>query len=187
MSSSSVVAGVILTVAAVSLNWLFMGPAVTGLNILLIISLVAWSATRAGRTRLNRLVGPLFVSSIVIQCFHFVEEYMGRVYEILPAVFSLKPLESRSFLLFNLIWFGIFLVAAVGVFKRNSLALLAVWFMALVSGIGNPLIHGWHAIQTGGYAPGLATALVNLPVGVALVMFLTGSIGHDERGRSDDS
>ena len=169
------------------MNAIYLGPPVILLNIGLIASLLAWLTTGGGVPFPNRLIGPIFLVSIAVQTCHFLEEYAGRLYEILPPVFGLSPLPAHKFVVFNLIWIGIFLLSAVGVFKRVRIALLPVWFMALVGGIGNTIIHGWHAIQSGGYSPGVATALVNLPLAVVLIILLTGSVRQVDRGRSFDS
>jgi hypothetical protein len=160
-----------------------MGPAVIFLNIGLILSLLAWLATGVGQTQPHRLIGPLFLASIAVQVLHLVEEYGGRFYELLPALFDQYPWQPQRFVVFNLIWIGIFLVAAVGVFKRIRLAYLAVWFMALVGGVGNAIFHTWLAIQNAGYAPGVATALINLPLGIALVYFLCQPTWQDPSSR----
>jgi len=160
-----------------------MGPAVILLIAGLIASLVAWLTTGGGRPFPKRLVGPLYLASIAVQTCHFVEEYAGRLYEILPPLFNLSPLPAQKFVVFNLVWIGIFLVSAVGVFRRVRLALLPVWFMALIGGIGNSLFHGSLAIQGGGYTPGVVTALVNLPLGVVLVMLLAGAKGRVDQER----
>lgn len=185
----SVIAAVILTAGAVGLNTLIMGRAVILLNIGLIASLLAWSAAGVGQTQPHRLVGPLFLASIAVQMLHLIEEYGGRFYELLPALFDQDPWQPQRFVVFNLVWIGIFLVAAVGVFKRVRLAYLAVWFMALVGGIGNAIFHIWLAIQSTGYAPGVATALINLPLGIALVYFLCQPQWQDpasRRGRATE-
>lgn len=179
MNRFSVAASVILTAAAIGLNTIVMGPAVILLNIGLIASLLAWLTTGAGRPFPHRLVGPLYLASITIQIFHFLEEHAGRLYELVPPMFNLSPLTAQKFVVFNLIWIGIFLVSAVGVFRCVRMALVPVWFMALIGGIGNSIFHSWLALQGGGYAPGLATALVNLPLGIALVYLLVKTKGAE--------
>jgi len=160
-----------------------MGPVVILLNAGLIASLLAWLTTGGGHPYPKRLVGPVYLASITIQILHFSEEYTGRLFELAPPLFNLSPLPAQKFLVFNLIWIGIFLVAAVGVLRRIRLALLPVWFMALIGGIGNSIFHTWLAVQSGGYVPGLATALVNLPVGVALVYLLAKPAGQDSTSK----
>ena len=174
---ATVFVAVVLTAAAIMVNALVMGPAVILLNIGLAASFLAWLTTGAGRPYPPRLVGPLFLASISIQTFHFVEEFTGRVYEFVPPLFNLSPFPAQKFAVFNVIWIGIFLFSAAGVFKHVRLALLPVWFMALIGGIGNSIFHTWLAVQSGEYAPGLATALINLPLGIALVYLLANPKG----------
>jgi hypothetical protein len=176
---ATIVVAVVLTATAVTLSALIMGPAVILLNIGLIASFLAWLTTGGGRPFPNRLVGPIYLASIAVQTCHFIEEYAGRVYELLPPMFELSPLPPQRFVLFNLVWIAVFLAAAIGVFKRARLSLLAVWFMALLGGIGNAFFHGWLAIQAGGYAPGVITALVNLPFGITLVFLLARPKGQN--------
>lgn len=176
---ATVVIAVLLTAAAISVNAMVMGPAVILLNIGLVASLLAWLTTGAGRPYPPRLVGPLYLASISIQTFHFVEEFTGRVYELVPPLFNLNPFSARQFAVFNVIWIGIFLFSAAGVFKHVRLALLPVWFVALIGGIGNSIFHTWLAVQSGEYAPGLATALINLPLGIALVYLLAKPKGQN--------
>ena len=164
-----------------------MGPAVILLNIGLMASLLAWLTTGARRPFPHRLVGPLYLASIAVQTCHFIEEYAGRLYELVPPLFNLSPLPAQKFVVFNLIWIGIFLVSAVGVFKRVRMALIPVWFMALIGGIGNSIFHTWLTVQGGAYAPGLATALVNLPLGCALVMLLVGWKPNNTRNMNTDN
>jgi hypothetical protein len=167
-----VIVAVVLTAAAVGLNTLVMGPAVILLNIGLAASLLAWLASGAGRLFPQPLLGPFFLVSIAVHTLHFAEEYAGRLYQLVPPMFDLAPLPSRQFAVFNLIWIGIFFVSAVGVFRRVRLALLPVWFMALIGGFGNAVIHSWISVRVGGYVPGLITSLVNLPLGITLVIML---------------
>ena len=183
---ATIIAAVLLTAAAVTFNVLFMGPAVILLEIGLAASLLAWLATGAGRHFPQPLVGPIYLASIAIQILHFSEEYAGRLFELAPPLFNLSPLPAQKFLVFNLIWIGIFLVSAVGVFRRVRLTLLPVWFMALIGGIGNSIFHTWLAVQSGGYAPGLATALINLPLGIALVAMLVGWNPHSTQQTQPD-
>jgi hypothetical protein len=174
---AAVVIAVVLTAAAITVNALVMGPAVILLNIGLVASLLAWLTTGGGRPFPTRLVGPIYLASIAAQTCHFIEEYAGRLYELAPPLFDLSPLPAQKFVVFNLIWIGIFLVSAFGVFRRVPLALLPVWFMALIGGIGNSIFHTWLAVQSGEYAPGLATALINLPLGIALAYLLANPNG----------
>ena len=167
-------AGIVMTAAAVGLNFLAMGPVVMLLNLGLIAALFAWLANGAGCRTPHRMLGPLYLSTIPMLMLHGVEEYSGRLYETLPPRFGLKPIQPGHFAAFNLVWLMIFLVAAIGVFRGVRLSLLVVWFVALLGCIGNAVFHGWLALQSGGYEAGVVTAMLNLPLGVMLVILLVG-------------
>jgi hypothetical protein len=175
---------VVLTFLAIGVNFLTMGPAVILLNIGLVAALIAWITTGEDWRDPHRLIAPFFVASIVVQALHFTEEYRGRLYETLPPLFGFDPFTAKQFGMFNIVWLVIFMTAAVGVFKGVRLALLVVWFMALLGCIGNALFHGWLAIRIGGYVPGVVTAFFNLPLGIILIALLTGPQGRDDLKRS---
>ena len=173
-----------LTFAAVVINFFTMGPAVILLNIGLIAALIAWLTTGEDWREPHRLIPPLFVASIVVQTLHFVAEYRGRLYETLPPLFGLEPIGATRFAIFNGAWLMLFAAAAVGVYLGHRLALLMVWFMALLGCIGNALFHGWLATKSGSYTPDVVTALFNLPIGIFLIALLTGPQGRDDLERS---
>jgi hypothetical protein len=173
-----------LTPAAVVINFLAMGPAVILLNIGLIAALIAWLTTGEDWREPHRLIAPVFVASIVVQALHFSAEYQERLYETLPPLFGLEPIGATRFAAFNGVWLLIFVVAAIGVYRKHRLALLMVWFMALLGCIGNAVFHGWLAMRSGGYSPDVVTALLNLPIGVFLIALLTGPQGRDDLERS---
>lgn len=173
-----------LTFAAVVINFLTMGPAVILLNIGLVAALIAWLTTGEDWREPHRLIPPIFVASIVIQTLHFVAEYRSRLYESVPPLFALEPIGATKFAIFNGVWLVVFGAAAVGVFKGHRLALLMVWFMALLGCIGNAVFHGWLAMRSGGCTPDVLTALLNLPIGVFLIALLTGPQGRDDLERS---
>lgn len=140
----------------------------------LVTALLAWLATGAGRHRPHRMVGPLYLVTIPMLILHGVEQSSGRLYDTLPRRFGLEPFQASQFVGFNLVWLAIFLLAAVGAFSGNRLSLLVVWFVALLGCIGNALFHGLIALQDGAHVPGVITALINLPLGVALAILLGG-------------
>lgn len=176
-----------LTFAAVVINFITMGPTVIPLNIGLIAALIAWLTAGEDWREPHRLISPIFIASIMVQTLHFMAEYRARLYETLPPLFGFEPIGANQFAIFNGVWLLIFLTAAVGVYKGQRLALLMVWFMALLGCIGNALFHGWLATQSGGYTPDVVTALLNLPIGVFLIALLTGPQGRDDLERSATS
>jgi hypothetical protein len=80
---------------------------------------------------------------------------------------------------------------AVILLNAGLIASLLAW---LTTGAGRPcpqrlvlpLFLASIAVQGGGYAPGLATALINLPLGVALVVVLAGGKPHNPPNVNSD-
>jgi len=109
-----------------------------------------------------------FLALICVQALHSLEEYAGRLWEVFPPARAVSGLISgdleRGFVTFNL------LLVAFGVWcwlfpvRRgwaSAVPLAWLWVaIELVNGIGHP---AWSIVQ-GGYTPGLATALVLLPL-----------------------
>ncbi len=164
------------TVVAVIATLEFMGRATFFLNIGLVLSLLFWFSTQS--TAADTFAGVLrpYLAAIVIQCCHFLEECVAGIYEQVPDLFG-YALSPTRFFTFNVVWIVVFILAAVGVRARIRLALLPFWFLAIVGGIGNGVLHSAIALWRGAYFPGLVTALVAFPVGVMLLVRLIRSPG----------
>jgi hypothetical protein len=110
---------------------------------------------------------------------HSVEEYLGRLYlEFPPArmVSSAFSADLRTgFVRFNvlLVAFGVWCwLFPVRRGWRSAGSFIAVWIaIELLNGIGHP---AW-SLYVGGYTPGVATALVLLPLTLVLLFSLTRS------------
>lgn len=81
-----------------------------------------------------------------------------------------EPWSSRQFLLFNVVWLAIILVATLGAARQWRPAYVVTLFLAIGGGIGNGLGHVALAIRAGGYFSGLYTAPFALLAGTALLI-----------------
>jgi hypothetical protein len=113
-----------------------------------------------------------FLGLVVIQAFHSIEEYRGRLYDVfLPArvVSGMISMNLRQgFIIFNvtLVAFGLWCFFWP-VRKRWAVASGLMWLwvgIELLNGIG----HSTWSLARGGYTPGVATAPVLF--GVALYL-----------------
>lgn len=98
-----------------------------------------------------------------LQAAHFFEEAVTGFSARLPALFGLPPMPEAVFVGFNVSWLALWGLSVAGIRSGRRDALFAAWFLAIagmVNGVGHPLL----ALVTGGYFPGLFTAL---PVGLA--------------------
>jgi hypothetical protein len=82
------------------------------------------------------------------------------------------PWPTEFFVTFNLFWLGMWGVSVWALRARWHAALVPLWFLGIagaVNGIAHPVL----AAGSGGYYPGLVTALLVGAAGVALLRRLT--------------
>jgi len=97
------------------------------------------------------------------QSVHFAEEASTGFHERLGALFGLDAMPFSFFVAFNLAWIGIWVASIPGLRSGRPTAFFAAWFLAIagaVNGVAHPLL----AVASGGYFPGLVSAI---PVGAA--------------------
>lgn len=169
------VAGVVVASAA-ALTLATMGTAASMLVIALAISYALW-IRRASWPSGNSVVA-LYTVAVLIQCAHLAEEYRGGFHRLFPPVFGVDPWSGRRFLLFNLAWLAVFIIAGIGLVRGNRLAYLAALFLALGGGIGNGLGHLALAARESGYFPGVYTGTLALIAGSALMLRLMQTRGE---------
>jgi hypothetical protein len=118
-------------------------------------------------------------------CLHFLEEYLTGFHRAFPSLFGYQWSEQR-FVAFNLLWFAVFILAALGIYRRMAAAYLIVIFFALVAGIGNGIGHILLSLAEGGYFPGLGTSPLLLMVGIMLLRRLFGRVEQFGEGKFDN-
>jgi hypothetical protein len=169
--SREIVLGGVAVTVAIFLQLQFMGPAVMGLNVGLVVSYLAWLSGVYPKKDARRL-GSLYLVGIAIQCLHLCEEYLTGFHTVFPEWAFGYRWSDRVFVSFNLVWLSVFVLAAWGVFNNVRLAYLVVWFFALIGGVGNGIFHPVLSVIWSGYFPGLVTSLPHFVVGVLLVIEL---------------
>jgi Protein of unknown function with HXXEE motif len=116
---------------------------------------------------------PMYLIAAAVQCLHFTEEYLTGFQRQFPKLMGYEWSDSR-FVAFNMAWLVLFLLAALGVYRRVSLAYLVVLFLALAGGVANGVGHLLLSATQGKYFPGLATAPFCLLAGIGLLTQLFG-------------
>lgn len=168
-------AGVVALIGAQS-AW--MGRAVVGLDVGLIVAFAFWSRRGPVVPRARRHISSLFLVGIGVQALHFAEELATGFQKTLPAFFGYAWSDAR-FAAFNLFWLAAFAAAALGLRRGWSAAALLVWFFALAGGIGNGVLHVAMGVARRGYFPGLLTAPFLFVIGVALLRRLLAATAAD--------
>ena len=152
--------------AASAFTLAMMGRPAGFLVIALIASYLLWMS-RAEWSGAHRII-PVYILAVLVQCAHVAEEYAMGFNRDFPRVFGADPWSGRQFLLFNLVWLAIFVIAGFGLTRRNGAAYVVAMFLAIGGGIGNGLAHLVLSARAGGYFPGLYTGALALIIGSAL-------------------
>ena len=111
---------------------------------------------------LEHKVQIVFLSLILAQAAHSIEEYVTRLYEVFAPARFISSLVSNNlalgFLVFNvaLVAFGLW-CWAVPVRSGWNAARGLVWFWVILE-LGNGIGHSALALSRGGYFPGVITA-----------------------------
>jgi hypothetical protein len=161
--------------AVVALQTLVMGRAIVGLDAGLVLAFVFWRARPHLDADARRAVAAVYWPGLALQGAHFAEEWATGFARTLPGFFGYAWSDAR-FAAFNLAWLAVFVAAGVGLRRGADLALLPIWFFALVGGIGNGVLHVAAAVARGGYFPGVVTAPALFVVGVLLVRRLAAGV-----------
>jgi len=121
---------------------------------------------------MSRLGRALFLALIAVQAVHSVEEYLGRLYDVLaPAglVSGLLSIDRRvGFVIFNASLVAIGVVCYLGPILHARRSAAAIGWLWVVLELANGTAHVVWAASAGSYRPGLATAPALL--GIALLL-----------------
>lgn len=119
----------------------------------------------------------MYLLAITVQRLHFTEEYLTGFQRQFPRLLGYEWSDAQ-FVAFNMAWLAVFVAAALGVYRRVSLAYLVVLFLAVAGGVANGIGHLLVSATPGKYFPGLVTAPACLLAGAGL---LTRLFGTDKR------
>jgi hypothetical protein len=165
-SSRDQVLGGLIVVAGVLFQGVWLGRAATLLSVALVIAYVVWiwgTWNLAGRS-----LQATYAVALVTFLVHACEEFFTGFQRRLPALVG-DHWTDTQLVVFNAGWFAMFVLAAWGLHRRHSLAVLIVLFVALGGGVGNGIAHLLLVVTQGGYFPGAWTAPLCLIVGAALL------------------
>lgn len=158
-------AGLIVVLAGVLFNSIFLGRATVGLSLALIAAYALWFREDWGHR--GKQIFPLYLACIALYIAHFIEEYLTGFYRAFPGLFG-NEWSAHRFLIFNLVWLAVFALGAAGVYAERPLAYLIVAFFALGGGILNGAAHLALSLFQWRYFPGTITAPLMLAAGVLL-------------------
>jgi hypothetical protein len=156
------------TIMSESVRSMILGPSV--LYGVAAVALVLTIVRRPAKDSAEAIDGiiRLYLVGIAFQCLHFTEEYVTRFYVRAPEFLGFVAWPSEFFVIFNLTWIALWVLAAVGIKRGMRAAFFPVWFFA-IGMIGNAVWHPLLCLATGGYFPGLFTSPFAGVIGVILL------------------
>ncbi len=110
--------------------------------------------------------------AVLIQAFHFGEEFLTGFHRHFPELLGLAPWSSLFFASFNVFWLAVWGLSCLGLLAGRRPALAALWFLGLAA-LANAFAHPALSLRVGGYFPGLFTSPILGILGVLLVRRLT--------------
>ncbi len=120
--------------------------------------------------------------SVGIQSVHFAEEAATGFHERLGALLGLPGMPLSLFVVFNLMWLGIWVASVPGVGSARASAFFAAWFLA-IAGMFNGIAHPLLAFAEGAYFPGLVSSPLTGLVSIWLGRRLRGATEPKGRPR----
>jgi hypothetical protein len=138
------------------------------LNVLpsiVILGLAALAAVLLVQTRWSppenlaerRAAARVLILAIVAQSIHFTEEASTGLHERLGPLLGVQGIPFPVFVVFNLVWLGIWIASVPALRSARAPAFFAAWFLA-IAGMFNGIAHPLLAIAAGGYFPGLVSS-----------------------------
>ncbi len=125
----------------------------------MIISYIFYLLTVFKKHPEGKFILPLYLLGVGWQAIHFAEEYLTGYNEAFPALFGAEPYPADQFVISNMIalLFYAFSGACMEL-KIQGPQLIAIFFI-IFGGLINAIMHVIFSIKSGGYFPGLYTAL----------------------------
>jgi hypothetical protein len=104
-----------------------------------------------------------------IQFLHFTEEYLANFETVVPAFLGQEAYSQDYWVVFNMVAYFIFILGGIIIYKRMNEYMIIPLFFILVGVLLNSIVHILVSIYTGGYFPGLYTAIVYAILGPIFV------------------
>ena len=121
---------------------------------------------------MNKKIKIAFLLLVLTQAAHSVEEYYGRLWEVLaPAKFITSLISDdhgKGFVIINVALFIIGILIWLAIVRNYQPAIIPVWFLTIME-IINSIGHSVWAVMERDYVPGVATAPILLMPALYLV------------------
>ncbi len=112
---------------------------------------------------------PLYLLLMGIQCLHFAEEYVTDFHVELPNLLGQEPYPLDYWLTFNMTAYFFFIIGGIAIYKKKKEYMILPLFFIVIGVLLNGLGHVLLSIYSGGYFPGLYSALLYVLLGPILI------------------
>ncbi len=102
----------------------------------------------------------LYLLALSIQFVHFIEEYVNDFTVKVPALIGMPPNPEQFWIIFNMVAYSIFIIGGIIIFRGIKELMIIPLFFIVVGVIMNSVGHILISLYTGGYFPGLYTAII---------------------------
>ena len=103
---------------------------------------------------------PVYLIAIAIQLIHFIEEFTTQFFVRFPVeIYNSNPYSANEFVISQMFVYILFIIGALGVYKKWKFTMVFVWFLVIMMYVVNTIQHPIYAIMVKGYFPGLYSSL----------------------------
>ncbi len=124
---------------------------------------------------MNKPIQIYFLLIALVQGFHSIEEYAGRLWDVYPPAKYICGLVSnnleRAFVIINISLFIVLMLIWSATFSKTFSVKPLLWFWTIME-TANGIGHSIWSIMQGSYTPGLITAPVLLILALNMMRLL---------------
>ena len=102
----------------------------------------------------------LYLIALAIQMLHFSEELVMDFHTRLPALIGEEPYSLNALVIFNMVAYFFFILGGIVIYLRKMQFMVLPVFYIMMGVVVNAVGHIVLTLYTGGYFPGLWTALM---------------------------
>lgn len=101
-----------------------------------------------------------YLIALAVQMLHFAEEVVMDFHIRLPALLGQEPYSLNALIIFNMVAYFFFILGGIAIYLKKMQFMVIPVFYIMMGVVVNAGGHILLALYTGGYFPGLWTALI---------------------------
>jgi hypothetical protein len=116
-----------------------------------------------------RRILPIYLLLLGLQFLHFTEEYLTDFVTAVPALLGQEPYPVDYWITFNMVAYFLFALGGIAIFRDWKEHMIVPLFFIVVGVLFNAAGHILLTLYTGGYFPGLFTAILYAYLGPVIL------------------